>query len=252
MSSPSSRNLFLIAVPWLLMLSHCRKSEPNVPPPVNCGEDFGCLIRRAEHCEPASALIRQKLRKYPQTVDTLARYEVVGGVQMQCHVRRTQVEPPPPPPLDAKAQKELMERRISQSFVGIPRTPKYIPGELPAPYMQCLYPHEQVAAVLKRVQQAASTQEDLDRCYPGNGGCENTPLPVLGIGCMLDECVLGRWSYSCDEELGNGKFIIHKCYGTRLSDENPHCPLLCKNGEHELDCEMRQRKQILERAGLLP
>lgn len=221
-------HLLLLAA-MSLSLSGCRKAE--APAVQDCGEDFGCLVLRAQGCKPARALLRQEYTIEGRPVRGLARYELVGRVRGQCHVRRTQLEPPPG---TFSRPKETWKYKLRR-YEDIPPTPKLRPGELPLPLMQCLYPESQVAGVLRRLQQGTSTQEDLDFCYPGEGGCDEVPTPVLGPGCVLDDCLLGRWTFVCEYMQGN-KLAVHECIGTRLSDESPGCFLLCREGRHDLDC----------------
>ncbi len=223
----------------LLALAHCRKPEPEKPAAVDCGEDFNCILERAPGCQPASALLRQQYTVEGKPLQVLARYEVVGRVRGRCHVRRTQIDPPPPPPTpDAGAEEEpyeeyeyLWKKPVPVPIFG-PR-----PREMLPPQMQCLYPEDRVMEALWRAQHDRSTQPELDPCYPGDGSCAQTPIPVLAPGCVLEDCLLGRWTFTCESMNGSPRrTTIHSCEGTRLSDENPGCALLCKHGKHELSC----------------
>lgn len=210
--------------------------------------DFDCLVQRAQECQPGTALLRQQ---FPAAeggqVQVLARYEVVGLVQGQCHVRRTQVDPPPPPPPVPDAGQpggepydefDLKYEYLAYLWKTHPPVPVFGPRRrepLPA-QMQCLYPRGSVAGALWRAQHGLSTQAELDLCYEGDGSCEEPRIPVLAPGCTLGNCLLGRWTFDCDVEQPGGRLIIHSCIGTRLSDENPGCALLCRSGRQQLSC----------------
>lgn len=224
-----------LLLPALAVLAGCRKSEPQQPQVVDCQEDFGCLIQRAERCQPGTALRREEYTVAGQRVQVLARYEVVGLVQLSlCHVRRSQLEPPlPPPPLDAGTEELLPGKRSRNS--RLPLLPKVRPGEVPLPLAQCLYPEKEVAQVLRRLQQGTPTQQDLDACYPGEGDCEQLRTPLLKPRCVLGDCLAGRWTFTCEYEQ-NGRLQIEQCIGSRLSEENPHCFLSCKAGVFDLNC----------------
>lgn len=230
--------LLLPALLALLLSAGCRRAEP--PAPVShCGQDFECLLQRAQECQPGSATVWQQFPVNGKQVRVLARYEVVGRVQGLCHVRRTQLEPPPPPPpVDAGQLEEEPYEPFQSLWKTLPPVPLFGPRrrELLPAQMQCLYPMDSVVGALWRAQHGLSTQAELDLCHEGDGSCERTPLPYLGHECVLDDCLLGRYTFACDLKEPGRKLTTHDCIGTRLSDENPGCVLLCKSRQPYLRC----------------
>jgi len=201
----------------------CGSSKDRTLPaqPVDCGEDLGCFIARARSCAPASVIAREALDDSGATVRTVTRHEVVGWVRGRCHLRRTRLEPTPlapwPPEVDLK---------------GWPVELSGVDAVSP-PLLQCLYPAERAAEVMERLSRGASTPEDLEPCYPGDGRCVR--VPVLYPGCVLGECLLGRWTYTCETRDGRN---LYACEGTRRSDaERGRCASWCgPDGHEQMEC----------------
>lgn len=214
----------------LLALTACNKPAPQTQPPVDCKEDFDCFIARASTCSPASVLQREQFEIMGATVRTVTRHEVVGRVRGRCHLRRTRIEPPPPPIKERKdpfaPDAEPLEEPSPEEKALDERSP---------PRLQCLYFDSQVAEVMQRLAQGKATPEDLEPCYPGDGRCG--PVPLLAVGCVLDDCLLGRWTYTCETRNGRN---LYQCEGTRLSDASPPdagCMSWCEaDGREKLDC----------------
>lgn len=188
---------------------------------MDCGEDLGCFIARARGCAPASVIHREALEHSGATVRLVTRHEVVGWMRGRCHLRQTRLEPAPltpwPPEVD---------------LWGWPVEVSGLDAHSP-PLLQCLYPAERAADVMERRSRGLSTPEDLEPCYPGDGSCVRTP--ILLPGCVLGECLLGRWTYSC--ETRNGK-NLYACEGTRRSDaERGRCASWCgPDGREQMEC----------------
>jgi hypothetical protein len=215
----------------LLALAACNKSplvDASTLPPMDCKEDFGCFIARARTCSPASVVRREQLEISGAPVNTVTRHEVVGRVQGRCHLRRTRLEPPPPLEEPSPEQKALDERS--------------------PPRLQCLYRAPQAAEAIQRLAEGRSTPDDLEPCYPGDGRCGRVPL--LAPPCALGDCLLGRWTYTCETRDGR---TIHSCEGTRLSDASPQgvsCASWCgADGREQVDCHKpRPAKRSVERS----
>ena len=52
-----------------------------------------------------------------------------------------------------------------------------------------------------RLAVVALAPEDLELCYPGDGSCGSVPL--LGPRCVLGDCLLGRWTFTCERQGSN-------------------------------------------------
>ncbi|WP_146209716.1 hypothetical protein [Vitiosangium sp. GDMCC 1.1324] len=217
----------------LLAQIACNKSSPqdaSTLPSVDCKEDFGCFIARARTCSPASVLRREQLVVSGATVRTVIRHEVVGRVQGRCHLRRTRLEPPPPPIREQKdpfaPDAEPLEEPSPEQKTLDERSP---------PRLQCLYPDTQAAEAMQRLAEGRATPEDLEPCYPGDGRCGQVPL--LAPPCALGDCLLGRWTYTCETRDGKN---IYTCEGTRLSDASPpgvSCASWCDaDGREKVSC----------------
>lgn len=179
---------------------------------------MGCLAVKARMCAPASALQHEQLALPTGTVHTVVRHEVLGWVRGRCHLRRTRLEPAPPPP-----------RPVEVDLEGWPVEPP--PAD--PPLMQCLYPAEQAVEVLQRLAQGRSTPEDLEPCYAGDGRCGKPP-PMFP-GCVLSDCLLGRWTYTCETPDGRN---VWQCEGTRMAEaERGRCASRCDpDGREQMKC----------------
>jgi hypothetical protein len=195
---------------------------------VDCGEDLACFTARARTCAPASVLHREQLALLTSTVHTVVRHEVVGWVRGRCHLRRMRLEPAPPPPQPVEVDLE-----------GWPVKQPPGDGDLVAlearspPLLQCLYPEAQVVEVLQRLAQGRSTPEDLELCYAGDGSCGKPP--PLFPGCVLGDCLLGRWTYTCETPDGRN---VWQCEGTRKAEaEQGRCASRCDpDGQEQMKC----------------
>ncbi|ATB30324.1 hypothetical protein [Melittangium boletus] len=231
---PLHVRIFLSAL--LLFLSACKKSPPRDPstlPPVDCTDNLDCFMARARVCAPASILHREQVEVSGASVHTVTRHEVVGRVQGRCHLRLTRVEPPPPPIREVKdpflPDAEPVEEPSAEQMALDERSP---------PRRQCLYHEDQLTEAVRRLSDGLPTPEDLEPCYPGDGRCG--PVPLLSPPCALGDCLLGRWTYSCEARGGRE---IYACEGTRLSDASPPdagCASWCgADGREQLDCRKR-------------
>jgi len=232
-ASRSWRCLLLLAL--FLASVACRRSESLPPVPVDCREDTTCFLERARVCHPASVRVATQYTVEGHPTQVKALYEVVGWARGQCHLRRTQVDPPLPPDAgpDTEAYPPYPDDRRSYERIQMTYAQ---PAVLPPPVLQCLYPEEQVSRALQGFWSNTSTPESLAPCYPGDGSCQDIPVPLLGPGCVLAPCLAGRWTFTC-EDLFDPRHPISVCVGTRLSDENPHCFLYCKeDGRIEVGC----------------
>lgn len=188
-------------------------------PPAACQGDLDCFIARARTCTPASVTHRSVASDGGTNTPTVMRYEIIGKVGSRCHLRRTQLEPALSP--IEEPFKETLKPRYQPD-----------PAKQNPHLLQCLYSNSQAVAALQHLhRQGQLSPADLELCYPGDGSCGRVPL--LAPGCVLGDCLLGRWTFTCEDE--NGK-NIQRCEGPRPSDRRPHCPCLCKNGKVELDC----------------
>lgn len=227
----------LLLVALFLILSACSKSpsqESLAPSFMDCKEDVDCFVARASTCAPSSVLLRRQVEIAGSPVRTAMRYEVVGKVQGRCHLRHTRVEPPPTP---------IRELRDPFAADAIPQdedppAQKVLDERIP-PRLQCLYLGAQAAEAMRGFAEGRPTSDDLEPCYPGDGRCG--PVPLLVPGCALGDCLLGRWTYTCESRGGRD---IFQCEGTRLSD-TPSPDKVCSSwcgpdGREQVKC--RQRK----------
>lgn len=226
--SPVARALLL-----LFAVSACDKSTARQAPPafMDCQEDFGCFIARTDTCAPSSVRLRREVRVAEKTVPTVMLHELVGRIPGgRCHLRITRVEPPAPP------VREPQDPYAWDAEPVVEDTPEQKALEaLSPPRLQCLYSNARAAEVLRRIEDGQATTEDLEPCYPGDGRCFT--IPLLKPGCVLGECRLGRWTYTCDAPDGRD---IFQCEGTRLSDSSPPhkgCWSFCgPDGREQIDC----------------
>ncbi|MFY0583594.1 hypothetical protein ACN28S_63190 [Cystobacter fuscus] len=184
-------------------------------------------------CAPASVLRREQVEVSGSLVHTVTRHEVVGRVQGRCHLRRTRTEPPPPP---IREQKDPFAWDAEPQAEDSPE--QKVLDERSPPRLQCLYRDAQTTEVMQRLAEGLPTPEDLEPCYPGDGRCG--PVPLLVPGCVLGDCLLGRWTYTCESRGGRE---IFQCEGTRLSDTSPPevvCSSWCgADGKEQVDCRKR-------------
>ncbi len=248
-SVPVSRSRLIASLLLLLLAAGCKKSSP-APVRIDCHEDLDCYIARARDCLPT--LVRNRALtpldwnapggELPMTL----RYEIHGWVQGRCHVSRTQLDPPWDWP-DAGPRPE--DVREAETWEAWQRAPFSNRLGLHAPLMQCLYSAEQAVGVMTRVKEGLAQLEDMEPCYPGDGRCGKLPLFV--VGCAFRECLLGRWTFVCED-----KGQLHTCEGTRLSDNAPkekYCASWCgEDGQEVLDCDFywpeRQRAKLRRQA----
>ncbi|WP_155893769.1 hypothetical protein [Cystobacter fuscus] len=101
------------------------------------------------------------------------------------------------------------------------KTPSELDVRSP-PRLQCLYGYEQAAGVMRRLQQGRPLPEDLTPCQPGDGRCGR--LPLLYYGCVLGDCLLGRWTYTCELR---GQRTITQCEGVRRPDADIGYAMWC-------------------------
>ncbi|MET0406559.1 MAG: hypothetical protein ABW123_29345, partial [Cystobacter sp.] len=220
-------------LPLLAVLSACDKSTSGQAPPsfLDCQEDFGCFISRAATCAPSSVLVRREVQVSGKTVRTVTRHEWVSRIPGgRCHLRITRVEPPAPP------VREPQDPYAWDAAPVVEDTPEQKAlDERSPPRLQCLYSAAQATSVLRRLKDGHATAEDLEPCYPGDGRCFTTPL--LRPGCVSGECLLGRWTYTCEAPDGQD---IFQCEGTRLADSSPRekgCWSFCgPDGREQIDC----------------
>lgn len=211
--------LSLVSFLSLLALAGCSRCGDYVKveaPPVDCREDLDCFVERARTCAPAS--LTHRASSGPQGTPTVMRYDIAGKVRGRCHVQRTQLEPvlnPIP---------ETVEETQHRYY-------RPIPAKRHPELLQCLYPQGQAVAALQHLREGGLTPADLERCYPGDGSCGMVPL--LAPGCVLGDCLLGRWTYTCEDKYGKN---IQRCEGTRLSDAREHCFSVCTDGKEALQC----------------
>ncbi|WP_434385867.1 hypothetical protein [Melittangium boletus] len=222
-------------LPLLLLLigSGCKQTparDPSTLPLQDCLEDRACFLARSEVCAPATVLVREQVTVAGARVRTVTRHEVVGRVQGRCHLRLTRVEPPPLP----------IHEDVDPFMPGVepvePPTAEQQALDARSPSrLQCLYALEQSSGALRRRLDGQPTPEDLEPCYPGDGRCGRVPL--LSPPCALGDCLLGRWTYSCEARGGRDIFA---CEGTRGSDASPRdagCASWCgADGREQLDC----------------
>ncbi|MET0403153.1 MAG: hypothetical protein ABW123_12155 [Cystobacter sp.] len=235
----------LLALMLLLLLAAgCKKSNP-IPVPVDCLEDLDCYIARARSCLPTvvrnHALIPLDWNIPGGEVSMTLRYEIHGWVQGRCHVSRTQLYPSWNWPDAGPRPTDVRERETWEAMQRQPFSTR--PG-IHAPLMQCLYSAEQAVGIMTRMKEGLAQIEDVEPCYPGDGRCGKIPLFV--VGCAFRECLLGRWTFVCDD-----KGQRRTCEGTRLSDNEPkekYCASWCgEDGQEVLDCNFywpeRQRSK---------
>jgi hypothetical protein len=234
MSSARARCLLFVL---LTVLSACKRHpsrDAAIPPFLDCQEDFNCLVARARTCAPASVLRREQVDVLGILTPIVTRHEVVGRVRGRCHVRLTRVEPPPPPLSELK---EHTRWEVPPEDEEDPPPPTALDERSP-PRMQCLYRGAHAAEALQRLAWGTPSPEDSEPCYPGDGRCGR--VPSLKIGCVLGDCLLGRWTYTC--ETPNHR-DIYPCEGTRRSDASPRdqiCQSFCGPDEKEqLACRPR-------------
>lgn len=191
----------------------CTKRAPKPP----CLDDLECYAERVRTCEPATVTVSGPID--------------VDGIPVKARVRST-----------------VIEARGSWCHITL----EWLEGEQPstavaagrlARKMQCLYPPEEGAAVVRKIAGGQAKLADLEPCYP-DGECG--PIPLLSVGCVLEKCVLGRWTYTCElgGEDGRAKDVV-QCRGTRLSDHSPPdagCASYCEGGPELLDCRANPRK----------
>jgi hypothetical protein len=213
----TSRVTSLALLLSLLALAGCRCDYVKVEaPPANCQEDLDCFIERARTCTQASLTHRSP--SGDAGTPTVMRYELVGRVRGRCHLRRTQLEPALSP--IAETLEETQHRYYQPN-----------PAKRHPELLQCLYSEEQAVEALQHLRQGGLTPADLELCYPGDGSCGKVPL--LAPGCVLGDCLLGRWTFTCEDKYGKN---IQRCEGTRLSDARIYCFSVCKDGKEVLDC----------------
>jgi hypothetical protein len=225
---PSRPRALLVPLLALVALVGCSRSssEPTASAPVDCGEDLGCFIARTPTCAPTSVLHSEQHALTGLTVRTTFRHELVGRVQGRCHLRRTR--------LSLDVQPGSPEERVQQVLADL--------GPRAQPLMQCLYTETQAAEVMRHLQRGALTSGDLEPCYPGDGGCGEVPL--LAPSCVLGECLLGRWTFTCEANAGRD---IYRCEGSRLSDVSRGCWSRCNaHGQEEVECRPVRRKSGAE------
>ncbi len=241
----------LAAIALLLVLAGRNKPGQPEPLQVDCKEDLDCYITRARECLPARVVHRAL---YPldwndprSEVPMTLRYEVHGWVRGRCHVSLTQLEPAwdwPDAGPRPDGDKWAVERWEYQQ-----RVPFSTALGVHAPVMQCLYEGTEAAQTMERRRDRTATLRDMEPCYPGDGRCGT--LPRFVVGCVAQECLLGRWDFVCDDE---GQ--LRTCEGTRLSDNTPwekRCASWCgEDGQEVLDCDFywpeRRRAKLAREA----
>lgn len=247
----------------LLLLAGCKKggsdkgsaekpsSEKSNPEKtvVDCEEDLDCYIARARECLPTrvvhSALYPLDWNKPDSEVPMTLLYEVHGWVRGRCHVERIQLYPSWELP-DAGPKPEAWSDALRWEYRQ--QVPFSTALGIHAPRMQCLYPAAQAAGAMERVRDGMAMIEDMAPCYPGDGRCGT--LPRFVVGCAYRECLLGRWTFVCED-----RGQLHTCEGTRLSDnsswEKTRCASACgEDGREVLDCDFywpERRRARLQR-----
>lgn len=231
----------------MLLLAGCKKSSP-AQLQVDCQEDLDCYITRARECLPVTVVHRGL---YPldwnvrgDEVPMTIRYEVHGWVRDRCHVSRTQLHPPWELPDAGPRPQGLIEQMRWERWQEVPFSTKL---GVHAPLMQCLYESAQAAGMMERVRDGLAEIRDIEPCYPGDGRCGTLPRYV--VGCASRECLLGRWTFVCDD-----KGTLRTCEGTRLADNTPwekRCVSWCgDDGQEVLDCDFfwpERRRAKLQR-----
>lgn len=242
----------------LLLLCGCKKSGSEKDPAgksnsektvVDCKEDLDCYIARARECLPTFVVHHAR---YPLDwnqpggdVPMSILYEVHGWVRGRCHVERIQLHPAWELP-DAGPKPEGWSDALRWEYRR--QVPFSTALGIHAPRMQCLYPAAQAAGAMARVRDGIAVLEDLAPCYPGDGRCGT--LPRFVVGCAYRECLLGRWTFVCED-----KGQLRTCEGTRLSDntswEETRCASACgEDGREVLDCDFywpERRRARLQR-----
>ncbi|PTL84427.1 hypothetical protein DAT35_04860 [Vitiosangium sp. GDMCC 1.1324] len=239
----------LSALVLLLLLTGCKKTSPEKTL-VDCKEDLDCYIARARECLPTLVVHRAL---YPldwndtdSEVPMTVLYEVHGWVRGRCHVERTQLHPPWDWPDAGPRPEDASDKMRAEYWRSVPFSTAL---GVHAPRMQCLYVPAQAAGMMERIRDGYAQIEDMEPCYPGDGRCGTVPRFV--VGCAYRECLLGRWTYVCDD-----KGQLRTCEGTRLSDNTPwekRCVSWCgEDGREVLDCDFfwpeRRRARLLREA----
>lgn len=182
-----------------------------------CVDDLECYTERIQRCDPATMTLSARVDVGGTSVRARIRTTVIGQRGSRCHVSLEWLE-------------------------GEQPSPAVTAGRL-APTMQCLFQPAEGADVARKLAAGQATLNDLEPCYP-NGECG--PIPLLSVGCVLEKCVLGRWTYSCEVGGRHGKpGDIVQCQGARLSDHAPPdagCASYCEGGPELLDCRASPRK----------
>jgi hypothetical protein len=229
LESPLPRRLAALLLSLMALASCSRSSsESGSSSPVDCREDLDCFIARASACLPTAVVHHERHTPQGLTIRITTRHELIGRVQGRCHLRRTQlsldVQAAPTGGSEQSDNLQPSEELVQQALANL--------GPRGQSLMQCLYTETQTAEVMRRLQQGLAAPSDLEPCYPGDGSCGEVPL--LAPGCVLGECLLGRWTFTCEANRGRD---IYRCEGSRLSDVGRGCWSRCnKEGREEVEC----------------